>query len=219
MNELANERTNACSRRDYSIKVPTSLWSLDVQGPHETTQKPHSPLLRRLSLGVFVCPSFPHPQWSQMCTPAGRLNLQTGCLCWRPGYLLPRETPLGDVHSCQILWGALPSWKSLATLGSGTVQAAPDGLLRTFLCCEISFSGGTGCHGKSEMPNSCSPLGVGWAVLKPCDAPLPPGSLEEGPSPSWECVMSCPRFRSIPHLRNFRWNSLYSWDSKLWFPL
>lgn len=90
-----NERTNACSRRDYSIKVPTSLWSLDVQGPHKTTQKPHSSRLRKLSLGVFVCPAFPHPQWSQMCTPAGRLNLQTGCLCWRPGYLLPRETTGG----------------------------------------------------------------------------------------------------------------------------
>lgn len=52
----------AIPQRDYSIKVPTGLWSLDAQGPHETTQKPHSPRLRTLSLSVFVCPSFPHPQ-------------------------------------------------------------------------------------------------------------------------------------------------------------
>lgn len=69
---------------------------------------------------------------------------------------------------------------------------------------KFPFLGALGVMGNLKCQTAVHLLVWDGTVPMPCNAPLPPGSLEEGPRPSWECVMSCPGFRSIPRLRNFR---------------
>lgn len=113
---------------------------------------------------VMVLPSHipNHPRCS---APAHRLNLQTGCLCWRLGCLPPRWSSTVGKSTLATLCSALTSWESFASVGSGTVHAAPDGLLRTFLSCEISFSGGTGAWWEIWNANQLftSLRGMGWS--------------------------------------------------------
>lgn len=97
-------------------------------------------------LGACVEPqSFLHtPQITPRCSALDpRINLRTGYLFWRPGYLLLWRGCVGksilgkpSAVPCQV--------ESSTSPGSGIVQAAPDGLRRTFLGCESFFSGAPG---------------------------------------------------------------------------
>lgn len=115
-----NKRTNACSRSGNGH--PTER--LQHQGPYksleprcsrdsrnhpEATQSPPAQAFARC-----LCVSFlPTPPMVPDVHPSGRLNLQTGCLCWRPGYLLPCET----VGGCPLLPNPLGCPAKLKIIG------------------------------------------------------------------------------------------------------
>ena len=91
---------------------------------------------------------------------AHRLNLQTGCLCWRLGYLLLQErcvwgSPyLPNTLQCPAKLRIIyyPRLRNSSSCPRWTAQDIP--MLWNFLF--------WGHHRKSEMPNSCSPLGMRW---------------------------------------------------------
>lgn len=109
------------------------------------------------------------PSHSRCSATGSRLNLQTGLICWRLGYLLPQwSSAVGkstvakpSAVPCQVENHLLPQVQEQFKL----VQAAPDRLLRTFLCCETSFSGGTGAsweiwNAKQLFASQCE---EGWS--------------------------------------------------------
>lgn len=89
----------AISQRNWDMEVPTSLWSLDTQGPQEATQEPQQP--RRLvclcaaivlSFHTPVVPDV-QPQWAGLtCKQAAFAGGWVTCS--------PCESLPGEVHSC-----------------------------------------------------------------------------------------------------------------------
>lgn len=182
-------------QKDYNIKVHTSLWSLDAQGPQETTEDSQQPPCVVCSCWAIVFPSH---------TPSGHrcLASASSCLlklCWGKSTLAkPSAVPcLVENHSLSQAQG---QFKLPQTGYSGHSYVVKFPFLGT-----LSVMGHLKCQ-------TVVPLLV-WdgTVPEPHNARhalLPPGSLEEEARLSWECAMSGPGFRLIPCLRNFRWNSI-----------
>lgn len=137
-------------------------------------------------LGVFVwsqSPSFTHPRSPQMLSP-GQQAEPASMLPFAGGWTthFPSKLHGGEVHTCKAS-AASCQVESSATPGSGTVQVTPDRLFRTFLCYEISFSGGPGASWEIWDAKQLFTSGRGMGQSPSRDAPLPPQSLEQQPGP------------------------------------
>ena len=124
-------------------------------------QKPEPPPCLVCLCGAKVLPlhTLNHPRCS---APASRLNLQAGCLCWRLDYLLLQEALPGGKSTlaktasvfCQV-------GNRLPPQAQGQFKLPQMGCSGHSYVVKFPFLGAVGHHGKSEMPNSCPPLGVG----------------------------------------------------------